>query len=443
MGLKVSMVLLGCSKNQVDGEILLNLVKLGGFEIVPDAYLADVVIINTCGFIEAAKQESIDQILEFCELKKSGKVKCIIVTGCLAQRYKGEILKEIPELDAVLGIGSNMEIVDVINKAVSGVKVESFKDRYNIPLDGDRILTNIPYFAYIKIAEGCSNGCTYCSIPLIRGKFRSRKLENIISEARILVEKGVRELILIAQDTGFYGKDIYGEKMLYNLINEICEIKDLKWIRILYCYPERIDDKLLDVIANQDKVVKYIDMPMQHVNKDILKNMNRFGDSHSLKEHINNIRIKVPEIVIRSTFITGFPGETEEQFNELLEFLKEVKLERVGCFSYSLEEGTKASKMDNQIDEQIKQQRSDKIMEQQIFIMQDHNSSLVGRVLEVLVEGYDQSEKYYFGRSQYDSPEIDGKVFFKSSRSILEGSFVNVLIEDTLDYDLIGKILLD
>lgn len=441
MALKVSMVSLGCSKNQIDGEILLSLVKKGGFELIPDASLADVVIINTCGFIESAKQESIDNILEFCELKKQGVVESIIVTGCLAQRYKDEIIKEIPEVDAVLGIGSNKNIVDVINSTYKGEKVKDFRSKYDLPLDGDRILTNLPYYAYLKIAEGCSNMCTYCAIPMIRGLFRSRKLESIVYEAKLLVERGVKELILVAQDTGLYGEDIYGEKSLDKLLLELCKIDNLEWIRILYCYPERVTDSLLEVINSQDKIAKYIDMPLQHVNKKILKNMNRIGDIDFLKSHINYIRSKVPGIAIRTTFITGFPGETEEQFYELLGFLKEMKLPRVGCFAYSIEEGTMAAKMQPQLPEEIKEKRADTIMQQQIFIMDEYNKSMIGKTLRVLVEGYDKGFGYYFGRSQYDAPDIDGKVFFKHIDTPKIGEFIDVLIEDVLEYDLIGKAL--
>jgi ribosomal protein S12 methylthiotransferase len=435
------MVSLGCPKNQVDGEILLNLIVNEGFELTNEAGLAEVVIVNTCGFIESAKQESIDEILELCELKKEGRIKCIVVTGCLAERYKQEVFEEIPEIDVVLGIGKNSEIVSSIKKALSGEKSLNFGKKEDLALNGDRVLTTLPFYAYIKVAEGCDNCCSYCAIPLIRGKFRSRKIEDVISEAKHLVDNGVRELILVAQDTTRYGEDLYGKLALCDLLNELCKIEDLKWIRLLYCYPDRITDELLDTINSQEKIVKYLDIPLQHVNSDVLKAMNRTGDVEGLTELIEKIRQKVKGITLRTTFITGFPNESEQQFCELMDFAKNIKFDRLGCFAYSAEEDTPAFDFEGQIEPEVKQRRAELIMNEQMTIMENYNNEKIGKTLEVVVEGFDKYAECYFGRSSADAPDIDGKVFFRSKRQLKLGEFVQVFIEEVLEYDLMGVVV--
>lgn len=439
MATRVGMVSLGCPKNQVDAEHMLYDLKEQGFEIVADAGLSDVVVVNTCGFIESAKQEAIDTILEFCTLKKEGRIKAVICTGCLAERYREEVLKEIPELDAVIGIGSNQKLCDVIRDVLcDGKSVCDFAEKTNLSLEGGRIISTQPFYAYLKIAEGCDNCCTYCAIPSIRGRFRSRRIEDIIKEAEWLAEHGVTEIVVIAQDTTRYGEDIYGKPMLAQLLRELCKIDGLKWIRTLYAYPERITDELIDTIRDEQKLVKYLDIPLQHCNRDVLKRMNRHGDRDSLVALISKIRSKIPDVVLRTTLIAGFPGETQEQFEDLVDFVKEVKFERLGCFAYSIEEGTPAAKFDGQIDEEEKQHRADIIMQEQMFISDRINEMLIGKDIEVVAEGFDRYAECYFGRSVMDAPEIDGKIFFTSEKRPTEGDYVKVHIDDTLDYDLIG-----
>ncbi len=369
MSYNVTLLSLGCAKNRVDAEILLYNLKDAGYNIVSSVSLADVVIVNTCGFIDDAKKESIDEILSVAELKNRGLIKAIIVTGCLAERYKNEVLKEIPEVDAVIGIGANNNIADVVDKAIMGVKTEDFPNKLLLPLNGKRIQTTPKYYAYLKVADGCDNRCTYCAIPLIRGKFRSRRMEDILSEAEYLAKNGVKELLVIAQDTTRYGEDIYGELKLPELLKKLCKIDGIKWIRILYCYPDRITDELIDVISKEEKVLNYIDIPLQHCNKRILKLMNRNGDKESLTNLLKKIRQKIPDVILRTTFICGFPGETDEEFNELAEFSKEIKFERMGCFMYSQEEGTPASYMDNQVDNEVKFRMQEILMEEQMRII--------------------------------------------------------------------------
>ena len=433
------MVSLGCPKNQIDAEHMLFDLKKEGFEIVQDAALADVVIVNTCGFIEAAKQEAIDNILEFCTLKQEGRIKAVICTGCLAERYRDEILKEIPELDAVVGIGSNNKLCDIIRKIIWDKKIiSSYGEKYDLPLEGGRIISTEPFYAYLKIAEGCDNCCTYCAIPSIRGRFRSRKIEDVIDEAKWLAENGVTEIVVIAQDTTRYGEDLYGEPKLAELLRELCKIDGLKWIRTLYSYPERITDELISVVRDEPKLVKYFDIPMQHCNGDILKKMNRHGDKKVLTELVEKIRREIPDVTLRTTLIAGFPTETEEQFGELVDFVKEVKFERLGCFAYSVEEGTPAAKMDGQLDEEVKEHRAEVIMQEQMFISDRLNETMVGKTLEVVVEGFDRYAECWFGRSAMDAPEIDGKVFFTCEEKPAVGEYINVHIDDILDYDLIG-----
>ena len=442
MNFKVGMVSLGCEKNRVDAEMLLHSLRERGFTLVEDVADADVAIVNTCGFIESAKQESIEEIIELGKLKDEGKIKKIITTGCLAQRYKEEISQNLPEVDAVVGIGANENIADIVEQVLADEKVETFPDKLLLPLDGKRIQSTPQYYAYIKIAEGCSNCCTYCAIPMIRGKFRSRKMENIISEATELANNGVKELIVIAQDTTKYGTDLYGEPSLAKLLKELCKIDGFKWIRVLYCYPENLTDELIDTIATEEKIVKYIDLPLQHCTQSVLERMNRKGSIEELKEKINKLRAKVPNITIRTTFITGFPGETEEDFNALAEFAKEMKFQRLGCFAYSQEENTKAATFPDQIDEEIKQKRADIIMEQQQLIMDEYCNQLLGQTVEVLCEGFDRYAECFFGRTQGDCPEVDGVVFFSApDRRPQAGEFVKVKIDDYLGCDPIGEMI--
>ena len=441
MPIIVGMVSLGCSKYQVDAERMLFRIKEAGYKLVEDAALSDVVIINTCGFIESAKAEAIETILEFAQLKKEGKIKKIIVTGCLAERYKNEVAEEIPEADAVIGIGCNGDICEVINKALADERVIEFNDKETLSLEGERIISTLPFFAYLKVAEGCDNRCTYCAIPSIRGRFRSKPIEKVIEEAKSLAERGVRELNLIAQDTTRYGEDLYGELALPKLLRELCRIEKLKWIRILYCYPERVTDELLEVIAAEPKIVKYMDLPIQHVNADILKKMNRKGDEKSLRELIKKIRKAIPNIILRTTLITGFPTETDEQFTELAEFVKDIRFDRLGCFAYSAEDGTPAATMEGHIDEDVKQRRADHIMEMQMMISEKNNNKMLGKTVEAVVEGFDRYAECFFGRTSADAPDIDGKIFFKSKEKLSMGQFVMVKIDDTMDYDLIGEVI--
>lgn len=442
MPIRVGMVSLGCSKNQVDAERMLYKINEKGYELVGDAALADVAIINTCGFIESAKQEAIETILEFAELKKEGRIKKIIITGCLAERYKDEVASEIPEADAVVGIGCNDKICDVIEKVLEGDHFTAFDSKLNLGLTGGRIQTTLSFYSYLKIADGCSNCCSFCAIPSIRGRNRSVPMEQLFAEATELAVNGVRELILIAQDSTRYGEDIYGKPSLPELLEKLCTIPQLKWIRVLYCYPERISDELLDVMAREDKIVKYIDMPIQHCDADILKKMNRPGDEETLRALIKKIREKVPGIILRTTLITGFPTETVEQFDRLADFVRDMEFDRLGCFPYSAEEGTKAAKMDGQLDEETKQHRADIIMEQQMMIMGAKNQLLRDTVIETLVEGYDRYGECYFGRSAADAPEIDGKIFFNSKkRKLVPGMFVHVHINEVMVYDLIGDVV--
>lgn len=442
MAYKVGIISLGCAKNRVDAEMLLYRIRNAGYKLCEDVAMADVAIINTCGFIESAKQESIEEILELSELKKEGKIKAIIVTGCLAERYKEEVMKEIPEADAVVGIGANDDIVKIIDEVLQGKKQQCFPDKLLLPLEGGRIQSTPYYYAYLKIAEGCDNHCTYCAIPMIRGKFRSRKMEDIIAEAKHLAENDVKELVVVAQDTSLYGKDIYGELMLAKLLKKLCEIDGIRWIRVLYCYPDKITDELLQVMAEEEKIAKYLDLPLQHCNGRVLKTMNRKGNKEELVELIAKIREKVPGIVLRTTFIAGFPTETEEEFAELENFAKEVRFERVGCFAYSQEENTPAAKLEPQIPENVKERRAEIIMENQQEIMEEFCQKLDGKTIEVLVEGYDQYAECFFGRSAWDAPEVDGSVFFTvTGRKPAPGEFVKVKIDDFLNCDPIGEMV--
>ncbi|MBR1739122.1 MAG: 30S ribosomal protein S12 methylthiotransferase RimO [Ruminococcus sp.] len=439
MSTRVGMVSLGCPKNQVDAEHMLYDLKKNGFEIVSDAALADVVIVNTCGFIESAKQEAIDTILEFCTLKQEGRIKHVIATGCLAERYRDEMAKEIPELDAVIGLGSNDKLTDIIRQLYCDSEpVCAYGAKTDLKMNGGRIISTEPFYAYIKIAEGCSNCCTYCAIPAIRGKFRSRTIEDIVGEAEWLAQNGVTELVVVAQDVTRYGEDIYGKRQLPELLRQLCRIDGFKWIRTLYCYPERITDELIETIASEEKLVKYIDMPIQHCCGEVLKRMNRPGDKEYLTSLIKKLRERIPGITLRTTLIAGFPGETEEQFEELCQFVKDTRFERLGCFAYSPEEGTKAFDMPDQVPEEERERRADIIMQEQMLVTDRLNQELLDTETEVVCEGFDRYAECYFGRSAADAPEIDGKIFFSSDRKLRVGEYVRVHIDDTLDYDLIG-----
>ena len=437
---KVCMVSLGCPKNQVDAEMMLSLLKNGGFEICSEEAEADVIIINTCGFIEAAKAEAIENILEASKYKSEGNLKALVVTGCLAERYRDDVTLEIPEVDVCVGLGSNSKIAEIVKNAIEGNCQNCYGQKEELDLNGDRILGGYPFSTYLKIADGCDNCCTYCAIPKIRGRMRSRKIEDCVKEAKILAERGVKELIVVAQDTTAYGEDIYGKPMLSELLKELCKIEGLHWIRTLYTYPDRITDELLETIASEEKLVPYLDIPLQHINGEILKRMNRKGDKESLSALIDKIRDKIPEITLRTTFITGFPGETEEQVEEMAVFIKEKRFDRLGCFTYSAEEGTIAAEFENQIDEQVKTDRMENIMEMQMTVSAEKNEEKQGLVTEVLIEGWDDYIKCYFGRTPSDAPEVDGKIFFLSTKPLKIGDFVKVRINDCIDYDLLGEL---
>lgn len=439
MSKKVAIVSLGCPKNQIDAEMMLKKLSDAGYTIVGEAMNADIVIVNTCGFIEDAKKEAIDSILEMADLKEDGCIEKILVTGCLAQRYGEDILKEFPEVNGVIGIGANGDIVDACEKLYSRFTYSSFPCNEELPLEGERVLSTPPYTAYLKIAEGCSNCCSYCAIPSIRGKFRSREMDSIVSEAKTLAEGGVKELIVVAQDTTKYGEDLYGEYKLPELLGELNKIDGIEWIRLLYCYPDKVTDELITAIAENEKVCNYIDIPMQHVNGDVLKSMNRPGDRESLTTLVEKLRERIPDIVIRTTFITGFPGETEEAFTELSEFVNEMKLDRVGCFAYSREEGTPAYDFPDQIETEVASQRAEIIMEQQFSIADNKLDEYIGKTLDVLVEGYDPYTDSYYGRTYMDAPEIDNMVVLTSGYRIDDGDIVPVEIINKEEYTLIGE----
>ena len=438
---KVSMVSLGCPKNQVDAEQMLYLLKSAGYEITSEEANADVIIVNTCGFIESAKAEAIENILEAAKYKRDGKAKAVIVTGCLAERYRDDVTEEIPEVDVCVGIGANKDIADIVKSVLEGKSQNRYGEKSALNLNTKRILGGPPYTAYLKIADGCDNCCTYCAIPKIRGRLRSRKIEDIVIEAKDLAKSGVKELIIVAQDTTAYGTDIYGNPALCKLLKELTKIDGIKWIRTLYTYPERITDELLQLINSEEKLVKYLDIPIQHCNDRILKRMNRKSTKSELLSLIKHIRKTVPDITIRTTLIVGFPGESEEDFAELHEFVKDMKFDRLGCFTYSAEEDTPAAEYDGQIEEQIKQDRMELIMQSQSDIMEQKNREKVGTHTKVLIEGYDDYIKCYFGRSAADAPEIDGKVFFTALKPLKIGDFTNVSIIDVLEYDLLGENL--
>ena len=437
----IGFISLGCPKNQIDTEVMLRELVDAGYDITPEDIEADIIIVNTCGFIESAKQEAIDNILDVAWLKQNRNLKGIICCGCLAERYREQIFEELPEVDAVVGTGSIHNIVKAVEAVTKGEKYLSCEPNEELVLGGERVVTTPEYTAYIKVAEGCDNRCSYCAIPNIRGRFRSRKIEDIVEEAKSLEELGVKELVIVAQDTSRYGLDIYGEYSLSRLIRELTKNTTIPWFRLLYCYPDKITDELVDEIANNDRVVKYIDLPIQHVSDNMLKAMNRHGDGKCVRDTVKRLRERVPGIVIRTTAIVGFPGETEEDFTELCEYIKEAKFDRFGAFPYSREEDTPAYDLPDQIDEQIKQDRYDEIMALQLDIHEELNQNKIGKTVKVLCEGFDPVAETFFGRSEADAPEIDGKVYFSSKAKPKEGQFVNVKITDAIDYDLFGEMI--
>lgn len=434
----VGLVSLGCAKNQVDGEMLLAALESGGFQAVSPEE-ADIVLINTCGFIDSAKKESIEAILDFAQLKAQGQVKKLVVTGCLAERYREEIHKELPEVDGVFGIGANGDMAACVKEMLASGFTQRFPEKSAMPLCGARRLSTQPFTAYLKIAEGCDNRCTYCAIPLIRGGYRSRPLESIEEEARQLVSGGVKELVLIAQDTTRYGLDSYGRYALAQLLTRLCAIEGLVWLRVLYCYPDSITDELLDVMAREEKVVPYMDIPLQHASEKILRAMNRRGSRESLTALMGKIRQRVPGVVLRTTLITGFPGETQEDFEQLAQFVKDVAFERLGCFPYSQEEGTPAAQLPGQLDEEEKERRAQLITETQLGIMERQGQQLIGRRLTVLTEGFEEESGAWFGRSYMDAPDVDGRVYFTAAQPPAPGDFVEVLVEDCLDGEVFGR----
>ena len=436
---KVGMVSLGCPKNQMDAELMLARLRDAGYDITAESGLADVVVVNTCGFIEDAKQESIDNILEFAQLKKEGQIRGIVVTGCLAQRYQDELVRELPECDGVLGLGANADIVEAVDTVLSGGKAVAFPDRCRWVLDGPRLLTTPSFFAYMRVADGCNNRCAYCAIPLIRGGLRSRDMEALVREAEELAAGGVKELILVAQDTTMYGQDFEGRPLLPELLERLCAVEGLCWIRLLYCYPEHITDELLAVMRRQPKILRYLDVPLQHCSGRVLRAMNRPGDRESLTALFGRIREALPGVVLRTTILVGFPGETEADFEELCAFIKEIRFERLGCFAFSAEEGTPAASMPGQIPEEVKNRRRDIVMQMQERIADEYNRAQMGKTLDVLVESFDRYAECWFGRSAADAPDIDGKVFFTTKTPVAPGDLIRVQITDCLDWDLLGE----
>ncbi|NLM13485.1 MAG: 30S ribosomal protein S12 methylthiotransferase RimO [Epulopiscium sp.] len=440
--MRIAFVSLGCDKNLVDSEVMLGLLQKSGFALISDESQADVIVVNTCCFIQDAKEESIENILEMAQYKKTGHCKALIVTGCMAERYKEEILAEIPEVDGVVGTTGYEGIVEVVEEILKGKKIQKFADiNIKIKEDYQRVLSTAGYFAYLKIAEGCDNKCTYCIIPQLRGSYRSRSIESLIKEAKALVNQGVKELILVAQDTTRYGIDLYGEKRLPQLLRELCKIEGLKWIRLLYCYPEEITDELIDVIAEEEKVCSYLDMPIQHANTSILKRMGRRSTREDLIHLINKLRKRIPDICLRTTLIVGFPGETDAEYEDLVQFVKEMKFDRLGVFTYSKEEGTAAAKMKGHISKKTKELRKDKIMKLQQSICEEKSAQCIGKTLEVIIDGKLPEENVYCGRTYRDAPEIDGMVFVNSDEELLSGDFIKVFIASANEYDLIGRIV--
>lgn len=440
--MNVLFVSLGCDKNLVDTEVMLGLLAAKGHQMIDDETQADVIVINTCCFINDAKEESIQTILEMAELKKEGRLKALIVTGCLAQRYKNEIIEEIPEVDAVLGTTSYDKITEAIDEAIKGHVTIEMQDIDALPeVDTKRLVTTGGYFAYLKIAEGCDKHCTYCIIPKIRGNFRSVPMEKLIREAQELADQGVKELILVAQETTLYGKDLYGEKSLPKLLKELCKISGIQWIRILYCYPEEITDELIQVMKEEKKICHYLDLPIQHASNEILKRMGRRTSKEQLIEIIGKLRKEIPDIALRTTLITGFPGETKEQHEELMDFVDEMEFDRLGVFNYSPEEDTPAATMDGQIEESVKEDRQAELMELQQDIAFDLAEDMIGREVLVMIEGKVADENAYVGRTYKDAPNVDGLIFVNTDEELMSGDFAKVKVTGALEYDLIGEII--
>lgn len=440
--MNILFVSLGCDKNLVDTEVMLGLLAGKGHQMVDSEEFADVIVVNTCCFINDAKEESIQTILEMAEYKKEGKIKALIVTGCLAQRYKQEILDEIEEVDAVLGTTSYDQILEAIDEAVKGNKTIRMEHIDALPVvESARQITTGGHYAYLKIAEGCDKHCTYCIIPKIRGNFRSVPMERLIREAEELVDQGVKELILVAQETTLYGKDLYGKKSLHILLKELCKIPRLRWIRILYCYPEEITDELIQTIKEEDKICKYLDIPIQHASNGVLKRMGRRTTKEQLVEVVEKLRREIPEIALRTTLITGFPGETQEQHEELLEFIDELEFDRLGVFTYSPEEDTPAALMPDQIEEHVKEDRQADLMELQQEIAFERAEQMIGRELFVMIEGKVADENAYVGRTYMDAPNVDGFIFVETDEELMSGDFAKVKVTGALEYDLIGEII--
>ena len=438
--MRIGMISLGCPKNQVDAEMMLAALQDDGFEIVDYVDGADAVIINTCAFIDDAKREAIENILDMAQLKEEGVIKKIIVTGCLVQTQREELLSEFPEVDAAIGIGANGSVVEQVKKVLcEGARVYECPDQSGLPLDGQRVLTTPEYWAYLKIADGCSNRCAFCAIPGIRGNYRSRTMESVLEEARQLAETGVKEIILIAQDTTNYGMDLYGKLCLPELLRGLAAIDGIEWIRMLYCYPDKVTDELIDVMATEPKVLHYMDLPLQHADDRILKAMHRRGTAEENRALIGKLRAAMPDIVIRTTFMTGFPGEDEDAFDNLALFVNEMEFDRMGCFTFSPQEGTPAYDMDGQVDEDVKQRRGEVLMNDQYAIAEEKSLSRIGKTYTVLVEEYDPYTDAYVGRTYMDAPEIDGVLYFTSEKEYEPGDFVDVKVIDTKEYDLIGR----
>lgn len=439
--MKIMFISLGCDKNLVDSEKMLGMLADKGFEFTDDESEAEVAVVNTCTFIHDAKEESINTLIEMGQYKTEGKLKALIATGCLAQRYHEEIREEIPEVDAILGTTAIEHIVEAVEEVLAGQKSEHMEDiQYLAATKGTRVVTTGGHFAYLKIAEGCDKFCTYCIIPKVRGRFRSVPMEDLLVEARALAAQGVKELILVAQETTLYGKDLYGKKCLAELLHKLCEIEDLYWIRILYCYPEEIDDELIAAIRDEEKIVPYLDLPIQHASDAILKRMGRRTSNEDLRRIIGKLRAEIPEIALRTSLITGFPGETEEDHEELYRFVNEMEFDRLGVFTYSQEENTPAAVLPNQIDEELKAVRRDEIMELQQAIAFEKAEDMVGHVLWCMIEGKVADEDVYVGRTYKDAPNVDGYIFVQTSATLMTGDFVKVQVTDSNEYDLIGEI---
>ncbi|WP_122642967.1 30S ribosomal protein S12 methylthiotransferase RimO [Luxibacter massiliensis] len=440
--MRILFISLGCDKNLVDTEVMLGMLASRGYQMTDDENEADIIVVNTCCFIHDAKEESIQNILEMAEYKKGGRLKALIVTGCLAQRYRQEVLEEIPEVDAVLGTASYDKILETIDQVLGGGTAVTMADVDILPqVETKRLVTTGGHFAYLKIAEGCDKHCTYCIIPKIRGSFRSVPMETLLDEARYLAEGGVKELILVAQETTLYGRDLYGRKMLPELLRELCKIEGIRWIRILYCYPEEITDELIKVMKEEKKICHYVDLPIQHANDEILKRMGRRTTKQELKDIIFKLRREIPDICIRTTLITGFPGETSRQHEELLEFVEEMEFDRLGVFTYSPEEDTPAASMPGQVEEEIKEERQAELMELQQEIAFGQAERMTGREVLVMIEGKIADENAYVGRTYRDAPNVDGLIFVNTEEELMSGDFARVQVSGAVDYDLIGGIV--